>query len=540
MNSMARTLRFVSLAGLALFISGLVVTGIRGGFNLLTILMCLLGLAGSLLFFLPRLSRNLSLYVNTVVYSALFLGCLVMVFLLVQRHPFSIDATADQIYSLSSASQSFLKRVSRPIRVTAFFTEAEQDNAARLLREYARFTPHFSYEIVNPFRDVSRVYRFGFKVTPGDIFVEAGTSETVTTDRFVKVNHMNEEELTNGIVQALRGQQVVIYFLTGHGELAIERPLATALNLAGKRQTVDDLVWLKEQLEHSHMKPLPLSLSQRGKVPADASLLVMAGPRVDIMSAEKEALRNYLDAGGRAIFLLNPDFPQMGGEVRMPLRNLADLLEEYGIVLPPDVVVWPQQQAQGGDIFSVPTQFREHRITQSDGDDPLFFHQTRPVLLSRTPIENAVLEPIIMSPNDSWRMPMEEVAKALLKKQKSVGISGDKLAKEMASYPLGVAVTIQPPGKPEENATRIVAIGNANFLSTEFISQRAWLMFQNAVNWLTNSGDLIAIRTKKVENTPITLGDGQKQFLFLLIVIIVPTAIGLGGVGYVLARRRAE
>src|SRR5438046_3950117 len=38
---------------------------------------------------------------------------------------------------------------------------------------------------------------------------------------------------------------------------------------------------------------------------------------------------------------------------------------------------------------------------------------------------------------------------------------------------------------------------------------------------------LIAIPSPEIENTPITLSDGQKQFLFLLLVIIVPTLIGL-------------
>jgi ABC-type uncharacterized transport system involved in gliding motility auxiliary subunit len=110
----------------------------------------------------------------------------------------------------------------------------------------------------------------------------------------------------------------------------------------------------------------------------------------------------------------------------------------------------------------------------------------------------------------------------------------------MAPQNLGVAVTVQPPGTSDEKASRLVVIGNGDFIATESIDQLGWMLFQNAVNWLTDNGNLIAIPSPEVENTPITLSDGQKQFLFLLLVIIVPTLIGLSGLAYSISKREQQ
>ena len=156
------------------------------------------------------------------------------------------------------------------------------------------------------------------------------------------------------------------------------------------------------------------------------------------------------------------------------------------------------------------------------------------MLPSKTAPAEAVLDTILVSPGDSWCMPMDEVAKALLTHQK-ISLSVDP--KELREWPVGVAVTMLPAGATEENSTRIVVMGNGSFVSTELIDQKGWMLFQNAVNWLTNAGDLIAIPATRIQNTPIELTRGQTQFLFLLMVIIVPCLIGFVGIGYCVARR---
>lgn len=524
--------------GFILFLTGLITTAIQGKFTTLSAAMCVFGLGAGSMLFVRRLSRNLGLYANVLLYSLFFVASLLVLFLIVHRHPVVVDATSAKLHSISPLTRGFLGRLTQPVHVTAFVAESDKEEASDLLREYNRFSPQVTFDILNPYRDVARAQRFGPTVAPGDIFVETMTTQSQSLGRVVKVNRLNEEEMTNAIVQLLRNRDVTLYYLTNHGELSLESHTASAI-VAGRRVTLDEAVVLKEQLERNFIRVLPLNLAQRGRVPSDASAVVCVAPRTDISPAEREALSSYLRAGGRGIFLLNPELQRVGGETLMPLRNLAAMLEEYGILLPPQMIVREARQRQGASsaAFNIPVTLARHPVTDVQTDVPLVFNQTRPVLSSQSPSPTTRIEPILTSPPDSWSLPVDEVARALLRGQ---GLPlppdpGDRTAQQ-----LGVAVTMQPPGRPEDEATRIVVVGNGDFVASSVIDQTAWMLFLRSVNWLTNAGDLVAIPAARIETTRMELSPGQRQFLFLLLVIVVPSLVGFLGLGYSLARRELQ
>ena len=104
----------------------------------------------------------------------------------------------------------------------------------------------------------------------------------------------NEQDNTNGIINVVTGQQKKIYFTQGHGEkdtTSSERDgyndIATALK--GENYSVDKIV-----------------LAQTGSVPDDASLVVVAGPRIDFFPNEIEALKKYLGKAGKVLLELDP------------------------------------------------------------------------------------------------------------------------------------------------------------------------------------------------------------------------------------------
>jgi hypothetical protein len=531
---MLRRTRQIAFVGFILFLTGLILTGLQGYFTALSSGLCIAGLIFSCAIFISRVSRNFGLYANVALYSIFYIACLLVLFLLIQRHPYTYDATQSKIHSLSTVTRSFLKnRLDQPINVMAFLTDADRESAAETLGEFARYSHEFTYEIHDPFRDVQIARRYG-NVMPGDIFVESLTSGTETSSNIVRLQKLTEEELTNAIVQLLRGKQVVLYFLSGHGELTLQEDRAGAV-LAGKRVSTRNAAELANQLERNHIRAVPLLLPQRNLVPADATAVVCAAPKTDISKSEEEILRTYIAGGGKAIFLLNPDVPQVGGEPHLPLRNLSELLEEFGILLPKEMILRPLQQSSGGDIFSFPVQFKEHRITRDlDPSDPLFFTQARPVIPASSTPANIRLETVLLSPADTVRVPMEKIARAYVMRQ---DLKLKPQPSEFAQHSVGVALTLQPAGAPEEAAARVAVFGNGNFVSSEVLDQAGWLLFLNSVNWISNSGDLIAIPSSQIQNTPIVLKSSERQFLFLLLVIIVPGLIAFFGLGYSITRR---
>ena len=76
-------------------------------------------------------------------------------------------------------------------------------------------------------------------------------------------------------------------------------------------------------------------LAQTGAVPDDATVVVVAGPKTDFLPREIDALKKYLDEGGKLLLLIDP--PDKADSP--PLTNLIALAHDWGIDVGNDVVV---------------------------------------------------------------------------------------------------------------------------------------------------------------------------------------------------------
>ncbi len=524
-------------AGMVLFLTGLVATALLGQFNIITSALCILGIVIGSVVFLPRFTRNLPVYANMALYSFFFCAAAVVFFMILQKHPLTFDATKSRNFSLSTVTSNFLERLDQPIRATVFVSSKQDRNSASLLLgEYSRYSPQFDYRIVDPFLETGVAREYGAEILPGEMYLERMTTDTQRADHTVKVGKLTEEQLTNGIVQLLRGRDLTLYFTVGHGEPALAEDKITAV-MRGQNTDPDNLQNLSDQLSRAYVQAVPLELDRRQSVPADASAVVIVRPRIDFDSVETRALRAYLERGGRVMFLLNPDIPQIGNEIRTALVNLGSVIEQFGIQLPPDAVVMPLAKQQGQSIMITPAIAKEHRITQGLPTDKaiLNFEQARPVTQGTAP-RNTFLETFLVSGPEAWPFPIEELRRVFVTRTEPK-ITPDM--DDLKSIPLGVVATQVRPATGEKGAAKVMVVGNGSFLTSRYLTDQGWMMFMNGVNWLTDSGELIAIPSAEIENTPAILTPGQRQFLFILVVIAVPTLIALGGLGYSIARRGA-
>ena len=168
-----------------------------------------------------------------------------------------------------------------------------------------------------------------------------------------KVMSEREQDLTNTLIKVTTGRQVKAYFVQGHGErdsAGSDRPGYASVVDALKRDnyTVDKVV---------------LAQSPAG-VPADASVLIIAGPTADYLKPEVDAIRTYLRKGGKALFLLDPPV----GESARTAPTLEALLKEWGITLGHDVVIDASGMGQLlGTDASVPVvaSYPQHPVTEN-------------------------------------------------------------------------------------------------------------------------------------------------------------------------------
>ena len=113
-------------------------------------------------------------------------------------------------------------------------------------------------------------------------------------DKSEKVLDAEEERLTNALVKVTRAGNPVIYVVKGHGERDISSAERIGLSQA------------KEQMEKANYTVKDLELARTGKVPADAAVVIVPGPKNDLLPPELLALDEYLAQGGRVLFMADP------------------------------------------------------------------------------------------------------------------------------------------------------------------------------------------------------------------------------------------
>jgi len=264
-------------------------------------------------------------------------------------------------------------------------------------------------------------------------------------------------------------------------------------------------------------------------------MVIVAGPRTDFLEPEIQLLRAYLARGGKLMVLLDPvvkaDQPQQ--------TNLAALLNEWGIKAGNDVVLDVSGMGRLiGTDESVPVvvTYPSHAITQ---DFNLL--TAYPLARSMSPVEGGVngrnAQKFAETSASSWA---ETNIKALTaaepaKKDDGVDIAGPVSLGAAVSGPATDAAAPAAPAKdgeePKKAEARIVAFGDSDFATNSVLGiQGNRELFLNAVNWLAQQENLIAIRPRDPEDRRITLTADQQRRIFYLTVLIVPGLILLAGV----------
>jgi hypothetical protein len=159
-------------------------------------------------------------------------------------------------------------------------------------------------------------------VTSYNVVVLAGGESRLRLDL------VNEEILTAGLLRIAGTPPVVAYVVQGHGERPLSPDERRGLSQAAAAMASDRI----------EVRPL----SGIAVVPPDADLVLLPGPSRDLAAAETAALDTWVRAGGRAVLLAEAPVP----------ASLATLLAAYGIEPGDDVVVDRQSRLLGADGLS--------------------------------------------------------------------------------------------------------------------------------------------------------------------------------------------
>ena len=440
------------------------------------------------------------------------------------------DLTAAGSYTLSDQTVKVLSNLKTPVKVLVFDVPNSFQRFRDSLTMYTNASPNVQVEYVDMDREPARAREYTI-VSPGTVVMEYdGRREKVMSER--------EQDLTNTLIKVTTGRQVKAYFVQGHGERDIagnDRPGYASVVDALKRDnyTVDKIV---------------LAQSAEG-VPADASVLIVAGPTADYLKPEVDAIRAYLRKGGKALFMLDPPV----GESARTVTTLEALLKEWGISLGHDVVIDISGMGQLlGTDASVPVvaTYPQHPVT--DNFDLLTAFPLAQSVRGEAGVElgTASTQNVINTGDRSWS---ESDVKSLASGGKvsldekagdhrgpiTIGLSLSMDAPDASpSAPPGAsgdkpaggakpADGEKPPPKPQ---MRIMVVGDSDFASNAAAGiQGNADLFVNMNNWLTQQEDLISIHPRDAGDRRVTMtADQQRRLLWMSLIFIPGLILGSG------------
>ncbi|MBZ5566208.1 MAG: GldG family protein [Acidobacteriia bacterium] len=441
--------------------------------------------------------------VNFVIYTVVVIAILVLVNWFVNEHDHRWDLTPNKQYSLSPQTQKILKDLSREVSIDVFDRRSSFGKKNDVLDMYRSASRHVTVQYLDPNRDPVLAKQYGVH-TYGTVVVAAG-------DRHFEVQGDDEQSITNALIRVLKGKRSVC-FVQGHGERNLDS------------SDRDGFSRVKSTLESESYDTQPVLLMQKMEIPADCSLLVIAGPKNDYLPPEVDAIRKYMDGGGRGLFMLDAG-------VQTP--NLDKLLEDWNVTPRNDLVVDPSPVAQLlGTSPAMPLilKYGSSPIVQPLSNHVTLFPLSRSFEVSKDYKAGITTDSLCETSPKSYDVmnfnpKMEDIA--------------FRPGKDLKG-PLTVAVagTISGQGDKKKEG-RFVAFGTSLLSDNEFLGFQANPdFFLNAINWLSADEDLISIRPKPPESQTLNLTARQAGKLFWLGVIGLPLLIIVAGTTVWWERRR--
>jgi len=460
---------------------------------------------------------------KTLLNAGLVLIIIVMINLIVGNYDLKADLTKNKIHTLSEQSTKVVRGLDNEVVLKAFLNPTQIPDFENIFSKYTYYSKKLKREFIDVDKDPLLVQKYNIR-TAGTVVVESG-------ERNVRVENLTgpddpklEEKLTNAIIAVTKGGKKKLYYISGHGER-----LLSDTNREGFSE-------MKEALENSRYAVEELSLIEKGSVPPDAELLMLAGPKSELMPQEYVALEKYIKEGGKMMVMVEPTSP----------ASLTGFLAKYGADWKPKKVVLEtnnlQQLAGGNPLTPIVTSYdRAHEITREAKQLSLF-----PI---STPVEKAKIVP----EGVTVTVLLSSSAKSL-----ETDLQGDKVKVNQATDrkgPLSLALAISAPVKGSENKEkpdtevkedkavkeyRLVVVGDADFASN---SARQFGinadLFQNMMSWLAQEEDLIAIRPKDATETKFEITETRSRIINLASIVIAPLLMfGSGIVVWAKRRRR--
>lgn len=438
---------------------------------------------------------------------------------LTDRFDWRFDMTQGQIYELSEQTIELLGANEGAIEVyTLFRTGHESRSILNLLDKMAAVTPRLYAENIDPVKNpvfteqfdpgrtgvaensliVTNESRSRYKIiAPGEFYTVDPKSGSVT-------GFLAEQKIATAISYVDTGRQNRVLFLQGHGEAGTADMPVVIAALTSSGYTVGD---------HS----LTLGASA---LDAQNDALLMVAPKSDITDAEYDALKAFLNEGGRFMLCAAP--------TNAAFTNLSELLSVYGCALGEGVVV---EQNTSNYINEQTTLVP--RMTGMDVTSALIanslavvFPYARPVLpLSSSQSGATASTPVLVTTDNSYAAALDSA-------------NNEKNANAL-SGPLTVGLAAVG-SIGEDNFNYVLVYGGAQWLTDATYFQNAgnYNLMLTSLAWLYSGETSLNIAPKVIGADVLVVPSGAlRTGMAVMLVAVMPLLLIAAGVVTLVQRR---
>lgn len=461
-------------------------------------------------------SASRALTAGLVVAAAL--GVVILANVALFRHDGYLDLTREKAFTPSTEARDMVSALKEPVDVAYFYQK--QNPAARalttMLSQLARQNGNFRLQLIDADQNPALASSLGVRTYNAAVLRVGGRRvEVVTTD---------DREIALALLRLMRQRELVVCFAAGHGEYDIDNfefhthfegaqsHNHDASGLAVVQMEQHGIGRLRRALEKLGLVARKVSFATGQPIPDDCAVVIEANPRTRYSPGESEVLQRYLERGGAAMILIEPDY--------VLDESFAALLARAGVKAGSGVIVDPRDHYFTDEQMIAVSRYGTHPVTR--GLSLSFYPGARPLESTSAPDVRVV--PLAVSSAESY-------------------VISDRLANKRdpdAGPAASRIVALASEGRISTTAKpfRLIVAGDADFVSNSFFPYLGNSdVVLAAIAWLAREERAPTIKPPIEVLPTVTLTGEQMRGIFIVTVLLMPGLIAFAG-GVMWWRRR--
>lgn len=472
---------------------------------------------------------------STTVMTSIFIGIILFVNAISIGNYHRFDVTGLAQFTLAPQTKEALSKLETPVQIIAFYIPGEPtgEYSINLLEEYQNYTDQLSIESIDPAEHPDTAREYGTTLIPAEyryptiIFEGESGRRMVLWPEFAATVEEQiipveaEYAFTSAILEVTGTVQRNVYFLTGHGESDI----------------YSDYSYVRKELLDNLFKVRTLNLQATPSIPEDLDVLIIAAPQQSLTNSEVDIIQSYLESGGRALILINPNLPL---EIKQLLSSWGVKIED-GIVIDSSSYVSPNKNTPlvtgernflglpkiyfPGATAIIPQPEYTPQLLQSEEGG------IRGVWMSEE--GQTQMSMLLVTTADSW---LEKNFDPLKESEFDEGI--DREGPLFLGFLISAPLIDEAGEADEEQGTVLIVIGDSDFASNEhFYSGDNGDLFLNVVAGLTAGTEIVSIEHKVLPFRRLIVDPGETRFINYSSIGLLPLLVLIIG-GVIWWRRR--